>query len=230
MHHFLLVLILFSGIVLAGVMLDAEAANKAKRFVDHGTDFTPVNRAETELLDCQYGDVHDQVPTFPSGLCFNVHGEMPLPEFLYVKWRDRTTGTVYEERVDLKSRLPSPRKMHRATVHWLIEDNQLYVYLIPDGGDQFTPRNLRPADKPPNGPFKTDHLDVKTLYPDNAPPRVHGATPQKLATTERWRAEVAAQKAAQEAARREAAERGECVFIDEVLGICKPDKQRRQKP
>jgi len=212
MRHFLLVLILFSGIV-----LEAEAASKSRRVVPHSTGYKLMNVRETELLDCKYGEAN--IGLGP-GKCFNGGGRMPLPDFLYVKWRDRTTGMVYEERVDLKRRLPSPRKLHESTIYWLIEDNQLYVYLIPDGGDQFTPRNLRPPDKPPNGPAKYDDLDVKTLYPDNAPPRVRGLTPQM---------EVA-QKAAQEVARREAAERGGCVFIDEVLGICKPDQQRRQKP
>jgi len=162
MRHLLLMLI-----VLAGVMLDAEAAYKARRVVPHSTGYELMNAHETELLDCKYGEAN--IGLGP-GKCFNGGGRMPLPDFLYIKWRDRTTGTVYEERVDLKRRLPPPRKMHESTIYWLIEDNQLYVYLIPDGGDQFTPRNLRPADKPPNGPAKYDDLDVKTLYPDNAPP------------------------------------------------------------
>jgi len=150
---------------------------------------------------------------------------------LYVKWRDRTTGQVYEERVELKSRLPPPRKMERSTIHWLIEDNQLFVYLIPYGGaPSATPLNRRPPDKPRNGPVRSSYLDVKTLYPDNAPPRMHGWTPQWEETGERWRVEHAAQKAAEEKARQEAAARGECVFIDEVLGLCKPARQRRKTP
>jgi len=62
------------------------------------------------------------------------------------------------------------------------------------------------------------------------PPRVHGLTPTMEATRERWRAEHAAQKAAEEKARREAAERGECLIGEEVLGLCKPAKPRRQRP
>jgi len=64
---------------------------------------------------------------------------------------------------------------------------------------------------------------------------VHGATPQKLATAERWRAEVAAQKAAEDAERREAAERGECALIDRVMFGDKcleryKQQQKRQTP
>jgi len=222
MYRLLLVLIL-----LIGLMPDAEAAYR-KREVFHGTGYEIMDHTKTELLDCKYGEAN--VGLGP-GRCFNGGGRMPLPDFLYVKWRDRTTGKVYEERVDLKRRLPPPRKVEMGDIRWLIEDNQLYVHLIPySGNDPHNIINRRPPDKPPNGPAGTEHLDVKTLYPDNAPPRVHGLTPIMEATREKRRAEHAAQKAAEETARREAAERGECVFIDEVLGLCKPARQRRQRP
>jgi len=226
MRHLLIVLIL-----LMGVMPEADAASRARRVVFHDMGYE-LNARETELLDCKYGEAN--VGLGP-GKCFNGGGRMPLPDFLYVKWRDRATKEVYEERVDLKRRLPSPRKMDGATVYWLIDDNQLYIYLIPDGGDSSRPstiRNRRLPDQPPNGPTQYDHLDVKTLYPDNAPPKVHGLTPIMEVTRAARRTEHAAQKAAEETTRREAAERGECLLIDEVMGICKPDpaKQRRQQP
>jgi len=221
MRYLLLVLIL-----LIGTMPDAEAAYR-KREVFHGVGYELIDK-ETELLDCKYGEAN--VGLGP-GRCFNGGGRMPLADFLYVKWRDRTTGEVYEELVDLKSRLPPPRKVEMGSIRWLIEDNQLYVHLIPYGGAPSTiPLNRRPPDKPPNGPAGTEHLDVKTLYPDNAAPRVHGLTTQMEVTREKRRAEHAVQKAAEEQARREAAERGECVFIDEVLGLCKPARQRRKMP
>jgi len=220
--HLLLVLV-----VLAGVMMDAQAAYR-KREVFHSVEYERMMGPDIEVLDCNYGDVYAGLSR--RGYCFNVHGKMRVADFFYIKWRDKTTGQVYEERVDLSRRLPPPRKMDGTTVFWLIEDNRLYMYLIPDGGNQFTPLNRRPPDQPRNGPARYSYLDVKTLYPDNAPPRVHGLTPQMEAAIEAGRAEDAAQKAAQEAARREAAERGECVFIDEVLGICAPARQRRQRP
>jgi len=86
MRHLLIVLIL-----LMGSMPDADAASRVRRFVNHGTGFDLVNGRETEVLECKYGDVYEQVPTLPRVVCFNVHGEMPLPEFFYIKWRDRTT-------------------------------------------------------------------------------------------------------------------------------------------
>ncbi|MGH8847465.1 MAG: hypothetical protein ACREXQ_09545, partial [Polaromonas sp.] len=35
-----------------------------------------------------------------------ITGDLPVGDELYVKWRDKATGTVYEDTVDLKSRLP----------------------------------------------------------------------------------------------------------------------------
>jgi len=222
MRHLLLVFI-----VLFGIMPDVEAAYR-RREVFHTIEVgARLMGAETEVLDCKYGDFNAGMGR---GYCFNVTGRMPVADFFYVKWRDRTTGQIYEERVDLKSRLPPPRKMEGTNIHWMIEDNQLYLHLIPYSDHNDPSLNRLPPGKPPNGPAKYDNLDVKTIYPDNAPPRVHGLTPTMEATRERWRAEHAAQKATEEKARREAAERGECVFIDEVLGLCKPVRQRRQRP
>ena len=96
-----------------------------------------------------------------------------MGDFLYVKWRDKASQQVFEDRVDLKSRLPSPKAMRGTDVYFLIDDNQLYVYLIPQQNAEGT-LNRRPANKPPNGPDGYDYLDVKTLYPDNAPPKVRG--------------------------------------------------------
>jgi len=217
--------LLLALIVLSGIVPDAEAAYR-KRIILYGFGYEFVNKGKTELLDCKYGEVN--VGKGP-GSCST--GSAPLADFLYVKWRDRITGAVYEERIDLKRRLPPRRKMQGATVYWLIADNQLYVYLIPyHNSMSLTPLNRRPPDNPRNGPIQYSYLDVKTLYPDNAPPKVHGWTPQWEETGRRWRAEHAVQKAAEEKARQEAAERGECLIGEEVLGICKPDKKRRQRP
>jgi len=222
MRYLLLVLM-----VLSGGIPGAEAAYK-KRLVMYGFGYEFVNLGQTELLDCKYGEIN--VGKGP-GSCSV--GAAPLADFLYVKWRDRPTGQVYEERVDLKRRLPPPKTIERSIIYWLIEDNQLYVYLIPYGGDSSRPstrRNRMESNTHTNGPAKYDYLDVKTLYPDNAPPKVHGLTPLMEATRAARRAEHEAQQAAQEKARQEAAVRGECVLIDEVLGICQPDKKRRQQP
>lgn len=57
-----------------------------------------------------------------------ITGELPIGDDFYAKWRVLPTGQVFEDTVDLKSRLPS--NMHRQTLKPIIEGSQLYVYLI----------------------------------------------------------------------------------------------------
>jgi len=54
---------------------------------------------------------------------------------LYVKWRIKSTSEVYDDTVDLKSRLPEDIANNR--IHFIIKGSQLYVYLI-------TPERLHP--------------------------------------------------------------------------------------
>jgi len=72
---------------------------------------------------------------------------MPPADFLYVKWRDKTTDQVYEDRVDLRKRLPPFDEMYGQKVYFLVEDNQLYVYLIPrtEWGEQTQPQTAQPT-------------------------------------------------------------------------------------
>ena len=85
-------------------------------------------------------------------------GEMLKGDELYVKWRIRSTGSVHEDTVDLRSRLPANIEGHR--IYFIVKDTQLYVYLI-------TPER-RPPELPPNGPRQTQYLKTITLYPELA--------------------------------------------------------------
>jgi len=155
-------------VLLFGVSMSACSWPKEDRTVLHSIGRAP-NDKRTEILEEQYGD------------SWHTSGSVNMPpaDFLYVKWRDKTTGQVYEDRVDLRNRLPSFREMYEQTVYFLVEDNQLYVYLIP-AHDWNTKRNHKPPGQRPNGPYATRHLDVKTLYPDNDPPRVRGDLSKRL--------------------------------------------------
>jgi len=144
--------------------------------IDHTQDRTVYhgigrakNNDRTEILEAQYGD------------SWHTNGSVNMPpaDFLYVKWRDKTTDQVYEDRVDLTKRLPPFDEMYGQKVYFLVEDNQLYVYLIPDY-DWNTKRNYKPKGQRPNGPYTYRFLDVKTLYPDNDPPRVRGNLSERL--------------------------------------------------
>jgi hypothetical protein len=149
-----------------------------------------VDMPQVELLDCLYGDglgVHTRQEVEAGkarrGECVKGGGTMPIGDFLYVKWRDKATDAIHEDRVDLRKRLPSPKEMHDTTIYFLIDENQLYVYLIPHREWQ-SKINYLPPGKPANGPDIYDYLDVKTLYPDNAPPKVRGGYPSARAARE----------------------------------------------
>jgi hypothetical protein len=169
---------------LLGVVMSTQSAcGDEQRFAFHGLSYNQaVDMPQVDILDCLYGDglgAHTQLEVGAGkarrGECGNMFGDMPVGDFLYVKWRDKSTLTVYEDRVDLKKRLPSLQEMRKKKIYFLIDNNQLYVYLIPDT-DWDTKRNHLPEGRPANGPFTYRHLDVKTLYPDNDSPRVRGNT------------------------------------------------------
>lgn len=172
-------------------MSTLTACSEEKRFAFHGLTYNQaVDMPQVEILDCLYGDglgahTRQEVEAGKArrGECGNMFGDMPIGDFLYVKWRDKATGKEYEDRVDLRKRLPSPKKMHGTRISFLIDDNQLYVYLIPER-DLDSKRNHLPPGKEPNGPDGWDYLDVKTLYPDNAPPKVRGGYPSARAARE----------------------------------------------
>jgi hypothetical protein len=77
---------------------------------------------------------------------------------LYVKWRSRTTGELFEDTVDLRKRLP--RDITGQTVYFAVKGPQLYVYLVS--------QERRASSEPPNGPRMYHHLKVTTVYPDGA--------------------------------------------------------------
>jgi hypothetical protein len=177
--------------VLGVVMSMQTACGEEKRFAFHGLSYNQaVDMPQVEILDCLYGDglgAHTQQEVDAGkarrGECGGMFGDMPIGDFLYVKWRDKATGKEHEDKVDLRKRLPSPKEMYGTRVYFLIDENQLYVYLIPER-DLDTKRNHLPAGQPANGPDIYKYLDVKTLYPDNAPPKVRGGYPSARAARE----------------------------------------------
>lgn len=165
-------------------MQSACSDGKQPQFAFHGLSYNQaVDMPGVDILDCLYGDglgAHTQKEVDAGqarrGENCGTAGTMPIGDFLYVKWRDKATGKVYEDKVDLRKRLPSPKEMYGTDIYFLIDENQLYVYLVPHT-EWGTKLNHRPDGKPANGPDGWDHLDVKTLYPDNAPPKVRGGRP-----------------------------------------------------
>lgn len=177
-----------------GVIMSTLAAcsdGNEQRFAFHGLAYDQaVDMPQVDILDCLYGDglgAHTQQEVDAGkarrGECGNMFGDMPVGDFLYVKWRDKSTGQVYEDKVDLRKRLPSLKEMSGTRIYFLIDANQLYVYLIPKYDTESRLNYLSPG-KPANGPDGYAFLDVRTLYPDNAPPKVRGGYPSSRATRE----------------------------------------------
>ena len=120
---------------------------------------------DVEVLDFQYGNSNQTAtcaykPGVARGeyyLQHGISGFMPRGEFIYLKWRSKSTGQVYEDKVDLKDRLPAD--MTNYTVTFFMKGSQLYVYLISPVEDR------RPASWP-KGPIRMyDHLKEYQLYP-----------------------------------------------------------------
>ena len=143
------------------------ACASGPKVVDHAFSFdVHSDSPEVDLLDYRYGDsalpgTSNQPNLRDKGqapLRISVNGPMRQGESLYVKWRVKATGEVYEDTVDLRHRLPADITDHR--IYFLIKGQQLYVYLIPPKSKR------RPTGAEPNGPRKYQDLDVRTIYPD----------------------------------------------------------------
>jgi hypothetical protein len=61
-----------------------------------------------------------------------ITGTFPKGDYLYVKWRIKSTGQIEEDTVDLTTRLPKDITQHE--IHFVIVDAQLVIYLIPPPG------------------------------------------------------------------------------------------------
>ena len=83
----------------------------------------------------------------------------PKGTSLYVKWRDETNGTIYEDNVNMKKTLPV--NMVEKTIYLMIRGPQLYIYVVPKD----EPDNRRPANAPPIGPSGLGFLNTVQVYP-----------------------------------------------------------------
>ena len=108
------------------------------RPINHTFEFDArVDSQDVEIIDYRYGDSNvpgvrgcpaQYFPCERSRQYAGTTGKMPLGDELYVKWRIKSTGKVYEDTVDLKNRLPDDITNNR--IRFVIKGAQLYVYLI----------------------------------------------------------------------------------------------------
>jgi hypothetical protein len=129
--------------------------------VRHGFSFDFLSDSpEAELLDYRYGTSNygrselQSMGRVSQGR--GIYGEMRKGDDLYVKWRLKQTGEVFERTVDLKSRMP--QNIEGSELYFMVRGSQLYVYLITE--------EIRAKSEPPNGPSKWAFRRILTLYPD----------------------------------------------------------------
>jgi hypothetical protein len=124
-----------------------------------------IDSPDIEILNFRYGDSRQPGARPPEGAIqenrvsqgASTTGEMLVGNELYVKWKIKDTGAVYEDTVNLVNRLPANMKDHR--IYFIVRREQLYVYLI-------TPERRTP-DMPENGPRHTrQYLKTITIYPN----------------------------------------------------------------
>jgi hypothetical protein len=121
---------------------------------------------DIKLLDYFYGI--PECPAIHNSELMRSRGESPQIESqmglfrrahkLYVKWHVNSTGKEYEKTIDLRGLLPKDMTSHE--VHFSIDSNQLYVYLI-------TPER-RLTSMPASGPKATQYLKTLTIYPEQS--------------------------------------------------------------
>ncbi len=129
--------------------------------VRHGFSFDFLSDSpESELLDYRYGassyGSSERVSHGKVSQGRGIYAQMQRGDDLYVKWRLKESGEVFEKTVDLKSRMPA--NIEECELYFMVRGPQLYVYLIT--------AEKRPKDEPPNGPSKWAFRRILTLYPD----------------------------------------------------------------
>jgi len=160
---------------LVGVLLVSALSACAAQHIEFHSFGFDIRRSTpaVEVLNYRYGTSNSPGTRAPAwlvaeGKTFGVDGiggSIPVGETLYVKWRIKDTWEVFEETVDLKSRLPSNIEDHK--IYFDIKGSQLYVYLV-------SMNVPRPADSPLTGPRIFRHLVIRTLYPDTLKQKMNG--------------------------------------------------------
>ena len=115
-----------------------------QKMVYHSFGFDSAESVDVDILDWQYGarnaeydglqqsGLRARASQVNVGKPFNsggATGGMPVGDFLYVKWRIKTSGEIHEDRVDLTKLLPRDMTYHG--IHFIVKNTQLYIYLIP---------------------------------------------------------------------------------------------------
>ncbi len=164
------------GLAIAGL----SACATGQKLTDHAFSFDARwDSPDVEILNYRYGDSNLPGTRMPAALLreggvsgsTGINGAFPRGDSLYVKWRIKATGEVFEDTVDMKSRLPEDITGQR--IYFVIDGTQLYVYLIsrdPKRG-YLSSEEVAAADREANTPHKKAlrkyvRHKIVTIYPD----------------------------------------------------------------
>jgi hypothetical protein len=155
----------YAFVLLFSLFLTACAVQQptAPKLVNHAFGFDArIDSKDTEVLAYRYGVGNTPQTREPfwrdqivASQFSNTNGVMPLGDTLYVKWRSRSTGDVFEDLVDLKALLPAD--MNNQRIYFVAQEKQLFVYRI-----EPVPR---PQNWPIVGPFKFQYEKAHQIYP-----------------------------------------------------------------
>lgn len=164
--------------LLAGLSLNGCASSQQGKIVNHSFEFNAhLDSPDVEVLNYEYSTrkpSRDQLlGVGGNGVpqASHISGGFPRGDFVYMKWRIRSTGEVFEDRVDLRERLPSDISNQR--IYCVLDGAQLYVLLI--ALKKFRPKvtteELKKSQSEANTPVKdvlTTYIlhRVKQIYPD----------------------------------------------------------------
>jgi hypothetical protein len=132
--------------------------------VDHSFGFNALQDSpDAEVMDFRYGsskqpgarNEHLERAQGKSAQASGVTGPMVRGDDLYVKWKLKSTGQIYEDTVDLRKHLPAD--IRGQTIYFLIGGEQLYVFLISN--------QRRAANEPAIGPRMYAHRKTIQVYP-----------------------------------------------------------------
>jgi hypothetical protein len=116
------------------------ATGQAGSVVDHSFEFhASTDSPGIQVLAYSYGDslntyggrlraTEEDTKNGTVSQGTNINGPIKVGRYLYVKWRIKKTGEVFEDTVDLQKQWP--RSMKNQRIYFIIEDHQLFVYLI----------------------------------------------------------------------------------------------------
>lgn len=130
-------LILILMALAACAPMSSGTAQTVGQMVDHSFAFDASRDSrDIEILQYRYGDdgghntrtTLDDLQLGKTRQAANSTGDMLMGKDLYVKWRIKSTGQVFEDTVDLTSRLPF--NMKRKRLRFIVEGEKLYVYVI----------------------------------------------------------------------------------------------------